>query len=106
MSSAKTVAQKPAGNFNPLSSFGHDSPSASAAGLGWFLAGASELPAYITASATSATNRILKGLDNRIEDSWRSTTRNNADGRREIILQGCSAISRPLHERHHFGRVT
>ncbi len=69
MSSANTVAQKPAGNFNPLSSFGHASPLASAAGLGWLSAGANELPAYITASATSAANRILKGLDIRIEGS-------------------------------------
>src|SRR5258706_7546978 len=96
MASANTVAQKPAGNFNPLSSFGHASPLASAAGLGWFLAGASELPAYITASATNAANRISKGLDNRIEDSWRSTTRNNADGRREIILPGLFGYLTPV----------
>jgi hypothetical protein len=35
MLSAKTVAQKPAGNFNPLSSFGHAWLLASAAGLDW-----------------------------------------------------------------------
>jgi hypothetical protein len=33
MSSAKTVAQKPAGNFKPLSSFGHAWRLAFAAGL-------------------------------------------------------------------------
>src|SRR6266404_6140816 len=77
MSSAKTVAQKPAGNFNPLSSLEHAWLLASAAGLDWFCVGANELPMHIAASATRADNRVLNGLDNCIGASRRSTTQNN-----------------------------
>src|SRR6266851_5547132 len=77
MSSAKTVAQKPAGNLNPLSSFGHAWLLASPAALDWVRAGAKELPMYIAASATRADNRVLNGLDNCIEHSRRSMTKNN-----------------------------
>src|ERR1700730_1399377 len=77
MSSAKTVAQKPAGNVNPLSSWGHAWRFASAAGLDWFRAGANELPMDTAASATTAEDKVLNGLDNCTEHSRRSAKRNN-----------------------------
>ena len=71
------VAQKPAGNFNPLSSFGHPWLLASAPELDCFLAGAKELATHIAASATRAGNRVLNALDNCMEHSRRSTARNH-----------------------------
>jgi hypothetical protein len=63
MPSANTVAQKPAGNVNPLSSFGHDWLLGSAAGLDRFPAGANEPLTHIAASATDAVNRVWNRLD-------------------------------------------
>jgi hypothetical protein len=59
MPSAKTVAQKPAGNFNPLSSFAQ----------GWFWGGAEEPPMPSAAIAIRAHKRLLKGWQNRMEGS-------------------------------------
>jgi hypothetical protein len=69
MSSAKTVAQKPAGNFNPPSSFGHAWLLASAAGLNSFSAGTDVPPMPIAANTTRADNTVFSVLDNCIGDS-------------------------------------
>jgi hypothetical protein len=61
MPSANTVAQKPLGNFNPLSSFGHAWLLDCGDGLEWFSAGAKELPTYIAPSATRAGKAVLSG---------------------------------------------
>src|SRR5205809_62581 len=73
MLSAKTVAQKPAGNFNPLSSFGHVWLLDSAVGLDSLCVdGASEPPVPIAASAARRDNRVLNASNNCIiKDSRR-----------------------------------
>jgi|SRR5215472_5122470 len=73
MPSANTVAQKPAGSVNPLSSFGHAWFSA-AAGLDRLFAGASELTMHTATSTTRANNKVLNGLDNGMEPSRESAT--------------------------------
>jgi hypothetical protein len=69
MPSAKTVAQKPAGSFNPLSSFGHAWLVAPTAALDWFWADSRELPRYNAASATTAGSSFLHKCANCIEAS-------------------------------------
>src|SRR6266852_1927332 len=76
MPSAKTVAQKPEGNCNPLSSFGHDCVLPSAAGLDWFRADTNRLPPYSAVSSTRADSRALNALDRCIERSRNLTLRN------------------------------
>src|SRR5713101_8291628 len=76
MPSAKTVAQKPAGNCNPLSSFRHACVLPSAAGLDWFRADTNRLPPYSAVTATRADSRALNALDGCIERSRNLTLRN------------------------------
>jgi hypothetical protein len=58
------VAQKPAGNFNPLSSFGHPWLLVSAPGR----PDANELPTHNALSAAMAGKKVLNRLENRMDD--------------------------------------
>jgi hypothetical protein len=69
MPSAKIVAQKPAGTFSPLSSFGHASLAAPAAALKWFPADSAEPTAYSATSAARGATNFLQRWINRIEPS-------------------------------------
>jgi len=69
MPSANTVAQKPAGNFNPLSSFEHAEPAEFLAVLDWFCAAIEEITTDTVASEPMMINRALVELTNRIEPS-------------------------------------
>src|SRR5438105_114667 len=66
MPSANTVAQKPAGNFSPLSSLGQDGVLVSLPGLDWLRAGAIGSIRHNTATQDS---RVLFTWSRRIEPS-------------------------------------
>jgi hypothetical protein len=57
------VAQKPAGNFNPLSSLGHSWLLVSAPGR----PDANELPTHNALSAAMAGSKVLSKLENRMD---------------------------------------
>src|SRR5580658_9123783 len=65
MPSANTVAQKPAGNFNPLSSFEHAVLLDFLGGLSWFCAHTEEATSANVASAMTTNKRCLFELSNR-----------------------------------------
>jgi hypothetical protein len=77
MSSAKTVAQKPAGNVNPLSSLGHAWLLVSAPGVELLWSDANELPTHNAPSVAMAGNRVLPNPDNRMEHSLKDRRREN-----------------------------
>jgi hypothetical protein len=66
MSSANTVAQKPAGNFNPLSLLAHAWLFAFASALDGLWAETTGLPANDTVRTKMTGNRILDKPDNRM----------------------------------------
>jgi len=69
MPSANTVAQKPAGNVNPLSSFEHAVLLDFLGGSTWFCAHTGEATADNVANAMMTNKRGLFELNNRIEPS-------------------------------------
>jgi hypothetical protein len=66
MSSAKTVAQKPVGSVNPLSSFGHAEFMVFDPGLEWFWA---EIEVVANHRAAKTTNEDADRRRKRIETS-------------------------------------
>jgi hypothetical protein len=71
MPSANTVAQKPAGNVNPESSFGHDGLFVSFAEFDWLSVEAIELTRQ---NAATQDNRVLFRWSRHIEPSGENPT--------------------------------
>src|SRR5271157_1256303 len=95
MPSANTVAQKPAGNVNPLSSFEHAVLLDFLGGLSWFCAHTGEATADNVASAMMTNKRGLYELNNRIEPSRDGiVTRRGHSSSRPDHFAGCGTKSR------------
>src|SRR5437870_4571893 len=86
MPSAKTVAQKPAGNLSPLSSLGHATLARCASMEGDWVA-AHEAPARDTPNRAITDPRILHGREENTVESPRGLDTREPCARRLICLQ-------------------
>src|SRR5580698_558090 len=100
MPSANTVAQKPAGNFNPLSSLGHALLVVAASALTWLCANTNGHPTQKKVPPTTVVRTALNKLDNRIKRSPQISTARSED----IMIEKSNIAIEKVHApgRHKF----